>query len=165
MTSLYCHVTLLTFPLVKGAFIIELSQISSFFLFLVAFWFCHLPFLFGTFCWCKGFCYRIESELFLTPITELREVFMKHLRRVWHVIREHYPLRRPDPSHFRTCISSNNEISLYRSRFSGFSLLISLVTFSILLTDGWTTDGRMMVPDNKCTKTLTLAQATVLKYQ
>ena len=77
---------------------------------------CVVTLPFWHFCWCRGFCHRTESDLFLflsdhiqwqpptdqtlyrtRPFTEFWVVSIEHLRRVWHADRGRLLLRTPDP--------------------------------------------------------------------
>ena len=56
---------------------------------------CVVTLQFWHFCWCRGFCHRTESDLFLFLFMELRVVSKQHLQLVWHASKEHVPFRTP----------------------------------------------------------------------
>ena len=114
LTFRVCKYLLLTFLLytphksVRNRCVIVLF-VALFVLSLCPFW---------HFCWCRGFCHRIESDLFLflflpilTFLPNLRG-FHRTLQRVRLANRGRLLLQTPGPVPFGTCICSNVETIL-----------------------------------------------------
>ena len=101
---------------------------------------CVVTLPFWHFCWCRGFCHRTESDLFLFLLLPNFGGFHRTLQRVRPANRGRLLLRTPGPVQFGTCICSNVEtiLSWTCHVYGTFEFGTSLGTSILLLSSIWT---------------------------
>ena len=66
--------------------------------------FCVFTLLFGFFCWCRGFCHRTESYLFLFPLN-IQEIWAKTEKNHPNDTQTNYAGTVPDPPLISPCLA------------------------------------------------------------